>query len=650
MSARLALRRLLVRRGGKPLYDEKYHDGVNVIRGANGSGKSSIADFIFFALGGDLREWRKHAQAADEVYAEIEAKAATLTLRRDCSPESGRPMDIFFGGLEAAIAAPVTEWKAFPYKRSDAGMSFSQVIFKAAGIPEAISDGTSNVTMHQLLRLLYSDQMTPIQRIFREQQFDTWQTRQAVGDVLCGVGGYDLFGLQIEQRDRERSYAEVESDLRSLHAIAAGFGKNVLPEHLSAAVANAQTDRAQLLERIAAVGETDGGDAEAKAAARLREDHRKQLLRAQRHLGDLETKYETLEFEIEDAERFMQHLRSSLSEFNSASTTFFALGAARFEFCPSCFAVVADAHDPSLCHLCGSSIAHTTAEEKVLAVKLDLEMQLRESLALQTDRHEHLRAVGRELRTARGTMATLESADTLTRATPATSMDAARLELSRRVGFLDREIEALEQRGEIVSEIARLSARKAELNDTISALKAKIAAIIRSQLKRKLQTATAISTLAKSLLDRDLAEHSDFGEVKTVSFDFAGDWIAINSDKNRARSASGMVILKNSFLVGLWLASLKDERFNLPRFLLLDNIEDKGMVEERSRNFQRLIAAESAAEKTPHQIIFTTSMVAPELDNDKFAVGRKYTKQDKSLEFAKGDEIPDTDGDELPEV
>src|SRR3546814_382223 len=123
---------------------------------------------------------------------------------------------------------------------------------------------------------------------------------------------------------------------------------------------------------------------------------------------------------------------------------------------------------------------------------------------------------------------------------------------------------------------------------------------------------TLISNRTKALLDKDLQEHSDFGEVANVSFEFSGDWIAINGDKNRAGSASGMVILKNSFAAGMLDAALLDQRFNLPRWMLLDNVEDKGMVEERSWNFQRLLAAMSGAARVPHQIIFTTSKIAPE--------------------------------------
>ena len=43
--------RILTRNGGVA-YDEKFHRGVNIIRGQNSSGKSTIVRFIFFVLGG----------------------------------------------------------------------------------------------------------------------------------------------------------------------------------------------------------------------------------------------------------------------------------------------------------------------------------------------------------------------------------------------------------------------------------------------------------------------------------------------------------------------------------------------------------------------------------------------------------------------
>src|SRR3546814_7876145 len=92
-----------------------------------------------------------------------------------------------------------------------------------------------------------------------------------------------------------------------------------------------------------------------------------------------------------------------------------------------------------------------------------------------------------------------------------------------------------------------------------------------------------------------------------------------------------MVILKNSFAAGMLDAAPLDQRFHLPRWMLLDNVEDKGMVEERSWNFQRLLAAISVAARVPPQIIFTTSKISSELYRPELVGGRSYERAARLL-------------------
>lgn len=55
MMNNLHLNRLIVYTNhGEVAYDEKFHQGINIICGDNSSGKSTITHFIFFALGGDM--------------------------------------------------------------------------------------------------------------------------------------------------------------------------------------------------------------------------------------------------------------------------------------------------------------------------------------------------------------------------------------------------------------------------------------------------------------------------------------------------------------------------------------------------------------------------------------------------------------------
>src|ERR1039458_7056854 len=86
----IVLSRLVVTKGGVRVFDEYFHSGLNVIRGRSGSGNSTIADFIFFALGGDTPQWRAEAALCDYVYAEVLINGDPLTFRREIVAEEFR--------------------------------------------------------------------------------------------------------------------------------------------------------------------------------------------------------------------------------------------------------------------------------------------------------------------------------------------------------------------------------------------------------------------------------------------------------------------------------------------------------------------------------------------------------------------------------
>jgi hypothetical protein len=362
------------------------------------------------------------------------------------------------------------------------------------------------------------------------------------------------------------------------------------------------------------IGVEDGTERE--ELKRARSDALRSFKRARADVVRLEGEIEVLDGESTDAEAFIEHLRKSIDDFDEAKTMFFALGRLDFEFCPACFAPVTEkaaAH----CQLCDTPRMNDEDDSRALAVKLDLQMQLRESEVLQADRHLEMAAKKSELRQAKAALRRAEATISLSQSGPVTGREATVAELSRKIGFIDSELEGLQRRLELAARVAAASARKEDLNARLTALQLEIEAIERAQGERKRRAYTLISKETKGLLDRDLEEQSDFGDVSHVGFSFEDDWVAINGEKNRARSASGMVILKNSFAAAMFKSSLLDPKFNL--------------VERRSHNFQRLLVEMSNEASVPHQIIFTTSMLAPELEGSEYIVGPGYSKQRKSL-------------------
>jgi len=96
-----------------------------------------------------------------------------------------------------------------------------------------------------------------------------------------------------------------------------------------------------------------------------------------------------------------------------------------------------------------------------------------------------------------------------------------------------------------------------------------------------------------------------------------------------------MVVLKNSFMLSLLKTALENNKFRHPRFLMMDTVEDKGIEQERSHNFQMIMREISLNAKVEHQLIYATSMIAPELEGSDLVVGRYYTHDDRTLSFSK---------------
>ncbi|GLS44198.1 hypothetical protein [Methylobacterium brachythecii] len=126
-------------------------------------------------------------------------------------------------------------------------------------------------------------------------------------------------------------------------------------------------------------------------------------------------------------------------------------------------------------------------------------------------------------------------------------------------------------------------------------------------------------------------QQDTFEDAKFVKFSFKQDSISV--DGETYFSASSRAILKSSFCLGFLAAAAKDASFRHPRFAMIDVLENMGVEAERSQNFQMLIAQTSAELPADHQIIYATAMIAPELDDETYTIGRYSTLDEPTLAF-----------------
>lgn len=626
---RLSVTRMIVKREAHTVYNAKFHPRLNIIRGENSSGKSTILDFLFYGLGGDLTDWREAALACSEVILEVSLNGHLAVLAREISDTSGRPMRIFLGPLDEAEVAS-NAWSLHPYRRSQSKESFSQVIFRLIGMPEATGDANSNITMHQVLRLLYADQLSPVDRIFKFERFDTALTRQTVGDLLCGAYDNSLYRSQLRLREAEKELSTATAEWRSAIAAFSGAEHSVTLEWvqaeraiLQARLKETHAEAEALEEKIFHAEVSDGLTIAEQSNAY------KQVTEAQQNLLALRSARDALQMEMVDSAKFIDALEAKIDQLRDAEATAETLKGISFIYCPSCFAPIDDEHNDHACALCKSPFDQGRAQSRILSVINETGIQIRQSKGLQQERRGELEALELRIGEANRTWAGFAERYRLLNRLPSTELRAKARELYGRAGYLERQIEDLGRKATIIERIDALAQAKNALNAEILELKDDIEAAERRQQEHLRKAYTQISENTAEFLRNDLLRQDTFSKAENISFSFGDDRLAVNGES--FFSASSMVYLRNSFYAGFLKSAMENPAFRHPRFLIMDTVEDKGMEPTRSHHFQNLLAQMSEAATVDHQLIYATAMIAPELENSPHVIDRFYTHENRTL-------------------
>jgi len=624
---RFTLNRLRVLRHGHIAYDQEFHEGVNIIRGENGSGKSTIADFIFYALGGEFDSWKDAAARCDEVQAEVVTNHGKLTLLREIGNKT-TPIKVFFGPFDQADQHALDGWETFPIRRSEKRESFSQVLFRSLNIPEAQSVGASNITMHQVMRLLYSDQRTPSTRLFRFESFDKQDIREAVGDLICGISGYEIYEISLKLRDLDAEFAKVSQRLSSLIQALPHNAQLDRPDTIHSQCRQLDEETAVAYREIENVDSlVDQGDT--KDFLKDRQSAQQSLVKEKKSIASLEESIVKHELELGELTEYQAFLEEHIEQVKVAESTFQAIGGIEFTRCPACLSHLKPVSDPHVCNVCGQYTDPEEDKSKYNQVRLDLEIQLRESKQLFAEHEARLTKDRVELRRVKRSYSQNLSEYSTKFDLSSSPREAFLAERYQRIGQIDQELTHLTEMLSVAEEVQSLSQRKQELQGEITDLSDRRKALERRAQNRRSKALNAVSEWGRLLLRSDLDRQPEFENPKLVELNFRDDAMFVDGQMNFAESSN--VFLKNTAIFSLFMAAGNDELFNHPRFILLDNVEDKGMEVERSHLFQRLIVEHSTELRERHQVIYTTSMMNPELELDDYVIGPHYTHDKRTL-------------------
>jgi chaperonin cofactor prefoldin len=368
----LQVQRLRIERLGRHVYDETFHQGVNIIRGDNSSGKSTVLNFLYYGIGGDISDWSQTALLCTRVLVEVILNGNVATVARDITEKSGQPMEIFGGQMDEALQAPAAVWARYSYRRSDSRESFSQVLFKLLEIPEASNEASGNVTIHQMLRLMYADQLSPIGTLFKFEQFDPPLLRDTVGRLVFGAYENELYANELRFRELDNEYKSVSSELAAISKLVGQTGQILTPSWLEAEHRRIEEERKAIEAKISeverAIYETGSKDSLSLGSQRQAYTEVQQL---QTEISKVTGAIDAGKFEIADATKFISDLESKFASLNDSSVTSDAFGKIAFQYCPACYSAIEAEHPAHACHLCKTPFDNDRARSRIVSLVND---------------------------------------------------------------------------------------------------------------------------------------------------------------------------------------------------------------------------------------------------------------------------------------
>jgi hypothetical protein len=377
-------------------YDQLFHQGVNIIRGDNSSGKSTVSNLIFYGLGGDYSNWTDAALDCREIYLELNINNQIITVSRSIVVEKRQPMSIFFGTYNEASQTN-KGWTQFSYSISKNKMSFSNRLFQMLDFPELKGDFDSNITMHQILRLLFIDQQSLTESFLRTENYDSPITRRTIYDLLLGVYDDGLYAARLEELNLTQKLDIVKKQISGLKKV---FSKNIeisiSKDELIEAIKYFEHRLIEVNELLISNSKEDKSKEEklSKQFSEIIKPIQEKILKTRHKLLEKQKELNEIIFEIKDSELFIEAIDKKIEALNNSMLTEKELGELYFTHCPICLLELQTSHNNNSCSLCKQPLQEDANKLSPKGRMLqELHFQLKESKKIQRSRNEEVKNI-----------------------------------------------------------------------------------------------------------------------------------------------------------------------------------------------------------------------------------------------------------------
>lgn len=622
------IERLLVLKGNHAVYDELFHKGINVIRGDHSVGKTTILELIFYILGGEIKsnQWLYPADKCSEIYCQVLINGNPFTLNRIIDVGSIPSIRIREGRIDD-LEVHDTAWKTYGPRRNESKsrLSFSQQMFELFGWDSHKSDDYANLTMHQILRFLYVDQETASTKILRAEdgsRSDNESIRTAIAEFLLGLDNLDTHKLRQDLLIAEREFGVVSSELKAMY--------KVLGEDSSLSSANLEERIISNTNDITSLRQIEQIDSSGTFLPSI-ENKRYMLCSANieelnNELQALKLELQINEGEIADSQLFRSSLEFRKKSLLESKVAYDSIGSIHYTHCPCCIAEIENSN-PDNCHLCNSKKQPSIRKNNYMEILTELDFQISSNSTVYKQYISRSQELKTEIVIAGTKLVNVQSElSQLSKTVDTNSYEL--LQTFERIGFLEAENLGLEAKARIINALDGHKLKKLCLQSKINELRELIDAASHSSSRRKNKVYDQISNKMAAILSTDNRVNGNPYEKvfasaasNNIEIDFAKDRTLI--DGRVKFSGSSNYIKKNAFHLSALYESLNDSNYRLPRFLMIDAIENGGMKEFRSQQFQKTLFKMFEG-RDDFQLIFCTSMVLSDLNNDHFGVGPYY--------------------------
>lgn len=616
--------------------DLSFKKGLNIITGHNSSGKSTILDFIAYTLGAEGIHFKPAALNCKDSFLEISIFERKITLCRTVNLKDKNSLSIFFGEMDTALASNTSDWIVLPFNNYEEKFSFSKLLFELLNYPIPTTTN-SIITMNQLMRIIYADQMYTYP-IFKFEKWDSSEKRAAVRDFIFGLHTDELYELQNKLKELKKIQENKKNEIKSVNSLMTRANEVYDIDELENIIKNKSIEKEQLLLSITNYDKIyQNSEQLTTDQLELQNNIKLELLATNKEYISLSKKIDELNFDIIDSKNFIKELENRLVEINEAKLTHEEIKNFEFKFCPSCYEPVTQESNQKFeiphCHLCHKP--HANIEKEIEAGITPLMKMQTEILFQKNESNKLLKLKIEKLKTYETTYTSSfkklkdlqKQYDDLT-STWHTKYEIGLIDLHKKVSEIESEILFKSNLLNIAYQIQNLNQELNQTKNKISKIEIEISELERKSFHRKNKILAKINEKLRNLLKQDLERQEEFVNPETVDVNFEDNIIFVN--KIGYFSQSSLVLLRHLFHIALLSVSNETPEMRFPQLLLLDGINDGGLEADRAYNLQHIILNESQKLTKPFQIIMATSEISEDYNLHEHIVAT-FTKEDKSL-------------------